>query len=33
VYRPGVTTSVFTGEETGVMKAVEAASATIIASG
>ena len=29
----GATTSVFTGDETGVMKAVEAASATIIAKG
>ena len=28
---PGPTTSVFTGEETGVIKAAEAASATIIA--
>jgi hypothetical protein len=30
---PGPTTSVFTGEETGVIKAAEAASATIIANG
>ncbi len=33
LYWPGPTTSVFTGEEIGVMKAVEAASAMIIANG
>src|SRR5262245_29708885 len=33
VYSPGVTTSVFTGEETGVMNAVDAARATIITKG
>jgi hypothetical protein len=33
VYFPGPTTSVFTGEDTGVMNAAEAASATVIANG
>src|SRR5262249_45833868 len=33
LYCPGPTTSVFTGEEIGVMKAVDAASATVIANG
>lgn len=33
VYFPGPTTSVFTGEETGVMNAADAASATVIAKG
>lgn len=33
VYLPGPTTSVFTGEETGVMNAADAASATVIAKG
>ena len=32
-YPPGVTTNVFTGDETGVINAVEAANATIIANG
>src|SRR5262245_45739413 len=33
VYSPGVTTRVFTGDEIGVMNAVDAASATIITNG
>src|SRR5262245_14541535 len=33
VYSPGVTTSVFTGDEIGVMNAVDAANATIITNG
>ena len=33
LYCPGPTTSVFTGEEIGVMKAADAASATVIANG
>jgi hypothetical protein len=33
LYCPGPTTSVFTGKEIGVMKAADAASATVIANG
>ena len=33
LYCPGPTTRVFTGEEIGVMKAVDAARATVIANG
>ena len=33
LYPPGPTTIVFTGEEIGVMKAAEAATATVIAKG
>ena len=33
LYGPGPTTSVFTGEEIGVMKAADAAGATVIANG